>query len=146
MAQRRKDIEEQVPEMVTMYEAGASTNKIAQCFGVGHETVRRRLRQMGYDLNQNKLEYIRDSKLGEGMKMRDDVARLKKRLKAGDIISLIVDELDPRDRTVTRSVRRKYRVDNVLPNGVVISGNGKRYMMVTYVELVQDRKWKKETQ
>lgn len=144
MAQRRKDIDELVPEMVSMYEAGASTNKIAQCFGVGHETVRLRLKQMGVDLNQNHQTYIRDSKLGEGMKMRDNVARIRNRLRAGDIISLIVDEMDPRDRTVTRPVRRKYRVDNVLPNGVALSGNGKRNMMVTYVELVQERKWKKE--
>lgn len=135
----KRKITEMEPEMVRMYESGYSTNKIAQHLGVGHETVRRRLKQNGFNPPSGKQVYDRDQKLRDGMKMRKHVERLRSRIKAGDMVAIAVDEPDPKDRTVTRPVRRKYRVDHVLPNGVVVSGNGKRRMMVTFVELVEQR-------
>lgn len=136
MAQRKQDIVDVIPEMVEMYESGSSTNKIAKHFGVGHETVRRRLMQTGIELDR-KLHYQRDSKMQEAIKP-EEIIRLKKNLKIGDMIVVTMNEPDPTDRTITHPVRRKYCVTRLLPHGVQVTGNGKKYVMITYLELLQE--------
>lgn len=132
----KRKITEMEPEMVRMYESGYSTNKIAKHFGIGHETVRRRLMQTGIELDR-KVHYQRDSKMQEAIKP-EEIIRLKKNLKIGDMIVVTMNEPDPADRTIAHPVRRKYCVTRLLPHGVQVTGNGKRYVMITYLELLQE--------